>query len=626
MAGNYDRIRKSSEFVRSVINNTYSANQKTDPSFDNSRLATIFNSLISSRETMISSFKVLSLRRTDLFSTLISAYYDSFYSRIIKLNGGFIFSLFAIIDIVGTEEFIRNFEKLIFLKQNDEINSNVKSLDLNYEQSLYFEEKFQEISNLSFPESTIFFEEVEEEWVLKKDNLVVSNQDIEENQIYGILYILGLLKNAYSETISSDNLIARKENFTRRTDGYIETVIKGISALYLPEIRNAIESKKYIDAYRKNEDSTYTDKYTLELDNLFSEINEVLVSFTDLSIEKIAALKQSGIYQKLPALINDIDESIRSLLDDILESIYVIDPFIENYSPFIEPPRNETAKFQSGTRIIEEARQAISPIFESFVDPFGGTLVSKSFSQWLKEVLDGEKINGNIFQLFTLYVGINMKAYVDEDFGKKLSEHSFVNLFRKNLIDPSLLEDDFKNKKETERALAVDNQIRVVQRPQNDMIPYSLKLNFPDLEILDYMSFSEMLTIGSPAETTFRKNVRLLIIESLAKDKENINRSILKVMEIIRDSAKENLKTLYVEICLKEALQSIHDFVESLANNETIISSTVMDELENFLAETSQTTTIISNYLSVWNSFYSQEVDIIDLAVKAGDFKDILGY
>jgi DNA mismatch repair ATPase MutL len=186
------------------------------------------------------------------------------------------------------------------------------------------------------------------------------------------------------------------------------------------------------------------------------------------------------------------------------------------------------------------------------------------------------------------------------------------------------LEDEFKAKKEIERRLAIDNNIRVVQRPQNDVIPYSLKLNFPDLEVLDYMSFSEIFSIGSAAETAFRKQVKLLMIESLVKDKQNVNRSILRVIEIIKDSAKDNLKTLYIEICLRESMQSIYDFVNGLSVNDTIISNAVREQLGRFLAETSPVGTIISNYLSVWNSFYSQEIDIIDVAVKAGEFKDKL--
>ena len=89
----------------------------------------------------------------------------------------------------------------------------------------------------------------------------------------------------------------------------------------------------------------------------------------------------------------------------------------------------------------------------------------------------------------------------------------------------------------------------------------------PGLEILDFLSFSEVIEVidienHNFIDDPFTERLNLLFIENIVKDRKNINLNIRRLIEIIDNTPKDTFKANYIEIVFKKAIASIHSFME----------------------------------------------------------------
>jgi uncharacterized repeat protein (TIGR02543 family) len=631
MSKNFNRIKSEAELIHQIINDRYRASNTLNENSDVIKLTTAFSRIIEARETSFDSFDKLFKKRLEVYDTMFSLFYMSYFSNILFVNAGLISNLFKLLDITGTQEFFNNFLEALYLKQNNPTSQRLIGL------SDYFSIKFSELSLEIYPDSLVEFK-LNDQRGLYVDNVLISQSQKEEDKIFEMLYFLGALSN-----IKDNNFIDEVSNYYEYlidNETNFNKVIKDRISYRLTIIDSAIKSNKYMDTYREEKDPAYKKTYIQDILTLFDELSEVIVNFSDLGLENLTTVKQSGIYGKLFSLIVDIDGKVNSSISSTFESIKVIEEILENYSIFVRLPSVENSNLLNSIKTAEDSHKDFdkySNVIETkfFFNPFSSIL---TLTDWVKEITKDKNLNGNINVLMLLYIGANLKEFSSADLSKSISEYAFVNLTRKKLIvegDKGYLSDEFILKKRKEQELIVVNKIRVKERPQDDLIGFAYKSILPSLEILDYMSFEEVFVRNNPnsspfnfessKETDFRLQLKLLIIEAILKDRKNINNNISKLIDSVSDMPKENLKTLYLEICFREAIGSFVSYLEPLAEVSNFSNSIINEDTYNKMNDYSydpdntiynEIKSVINKYIEVWEFLYSTDIDLVDRGLK----------
>jgi uncharacterized repeat protein (TIGR02543 family) len=626
MSRNFNKIKSEAELIHQIINDRYRASNKLNENAEIIELTTAFSRIVEARNTSFDSFDKLFKKRLEVYDTMFSSFYMSYFSNILFVNAGFISNLFKLLDITGTQEFFNNFLEAIYLKENNPTSQRLVGL------SDYFSIKFSELSLEIYPDNSVEFR-INDEKGLYVDNILISQNQKEEDKVFEMLYFLGALSN-----IKDNNFIDEMSNYYEYlsdNETNFNKVIKDRILYRLTIIDSAIKSNKYLDTYREEKDPAYKKTYIQDILALFDELSEITVNFSDLSPENITLIKQTGIYEKLFSLVVDIDGKINSLISNTLESIKVIEEILENYSIFVRIPSIENSSLLDSIKAAEDSYKDFDKyanVIETkiFFNPFSKIL---TLTDWVKDITKDKNLNGNINILMLLYIGANLKEFSSADLSKSISEYAFVNLARKRLIVDEYLSDPFKVIKTKEQELISVNRIRIKERPQDDLIGFAYKSILPTLEILDYISFEEVFIrefpntapFESQRETDFRLQIKLLIIEAILKDRKNINGNIMKLIDSVSDMPKENLKTLYLEICFREAIESFVSYLEPLAEvsnfSNSIINQDAYNKMRDYVYDPSETIynqikSVIIKYIEVWEFFYSTDIDLVDEGLK----------
>jgi hypothetical protein len=624
MASNYDKIKEAADLTRRAAQLKYSQGQVTDPSFDISRLNGLFLEFIDARNNSFTNFDALFKKRLQIFENAITGYCLSFFNNALNINGKKVVGLFSMLDIVGTEEFLSNFDQLTYIKDN---NLSFEVLD---RLSLYFDIKFNEIKNVAYPDSKIeFFVDQG----LKINDVLKTKEELEDNKIYNILYILGLLKNA-SNPLLLNEISSYKGYFVGQSGSFTEIVKEKIGE-YMSVINNATKSAIYLENFRRERDKNYNNDYAQEILENFSKVDTNLKLFSDLSATNLELVKKSGIYEQFFNTIKDIDSQVNSLMSDIIISVDTIDSFLENYSIFVKLPVDEAEKLRQSIIIAEGAGSSISLYtqtadFSVYYDPFREGDRFLGYVNWAFNITQDKKINGGIYSLLLLYLGLRMKK-LNPVISESYVKYVLLDLIKKNLVKESFINDNFIRIKRLERQLLLERGIRVVENPEDGVISFSIKSLMPDLEILDYMSLSEIFYFGSTnqslsdMEVSLRRHIRVFILESILKNKNNLNETILRIIEIVREMPKENLKSIYFELCIRQTMDLLVTYLENVVGVSNIDSQSTISDSTRLVLKAFKSTAIeqqieqvLKDYVEVWNAFYSPSTDLIDFALKNG--------
>jgi len=623
MMASFKRIKETSETIRNIINKTAVQQQTPNPTFDIRILSSYFLRIMDSRDLAFKSFREIFKKRNELYQTLFSLFYISFYSKEIKNNVNIIASLINIMKLVSSEEFFRNYDLLFSLKENFLANGS-GSLDLERISilSLYFEQKFQDLSSFAFPSADVSFTiSPSGAYSLMFGSVAKTEEEMDLNRILKILYILGLLKNA--QTIPASVMIAFRDYFNNQEEGFLNLISSDIS-LYISAIANLLSSKNSIDRFRRDNDASYSENYLEEINSDLLEMENILPFFSDFSSQSLDLIEKNGYVLNLLSLVKDIETGTRQLLDDVIESIKISDNFVDNYSVFLESQNSNSVSFEN---IITKIETFItSPgVSSSFTSPFSGN----SFNGWYSDLISSDEINGDVFDFFSIFMSLNIRNNFDSTIGSEMLDYFFLRMTKKGRIKQESLSSEFKEKRREELELLTEKNLEVVENPENEPIMYSIKSIFPELELLDYFSFNEVRNLNSPQETTFRRQIKIIMLEAILKRKKDLNEVLSKLVEVLKDSPKDTLKSLYVEICFRDALEMIVDYSDTvspvLLEQETIILTSVKELIENFLASNQGVSEdLIEEYLDVWEFFYSEESNLIADSLIAGALKSKL--
>jgi hypothetical protein len=197
-------------------------------------------------------------------------------------------------------------------------------------------------------------------------------------------------------------------------------------------------------------------------------------------------------------------------------------------------------------------------------------------------------------------------------------------------VDPSLLTSLYKTNKAKQEKLLIENNLRVVRNYEADLLAFSYKQLLPKLELLDYLTFSEVVeNFGTPIEITFRQHIKLLITEAILLQKEYINDLIVRLIDAINNADRENIKNLYLEICLREVLDNFKNYLDGIPN---FTNSNIFENTYNFIvsytsdnaAKISNIESIISDYSAVWTFFYSTFTSLVDAFENGTEIKTFL--
>lgn len=209
-------------------------------------------------------------------------------------------------------------------------------------------------------------------------------------------------------------------------------------------------------------------------------------------------------------------------------------------------------------------------------------------------------------------------------------DYGLNQVLRYNLVEPSILTTSYKTNRQKQEDLLSNNNLRVVKNYEEDLLSFSYKQLLPKLEVLDYLKFSEVVeSFGTSAETTFRQHIKLLITESILQQKDYVNNLLVRLIDVVNSANRENIKNLYLEICLREVLANFKNYLAGLPNfTNSNISEENYDLITSYTSDNtariSDIESIISDYSDVWNFFYSTFTSLVDAFQDGTEIKTFL--
>jgi len=454
-----------------------------------------------------------------------------------------------------------------------------------------------------------------------------------ESAIYEILFILGSISKLKELGFKSDELSQRRYYFIDQ-EGSFSRKIKDSISINIGIIDNSIRVLKFIEAYREENDDNYSKEFTSELNSKFFSLADYIPAISDLSTENIFNLTNSGYYEKFIGIIFDSKDTLESLALEVVNTLYELNEFSENYSLFLTLPRQQTFNFYKSIGILENVENA----FNNYSDIFSNILFTDSykpfrnqirFSSWLEEFKQKENsFDADLISLFFIFIGRRLQNELNSY--SELIDYGLNQVLRYNLVDPSLLTSLYKTNKAKQEKLLIENNLRVVRNYEADLLAFSYKQLLPKLELLDYLTFSEVVeNFGTPIEITFRQHIKLLITEAILLQKEYINDLIVRLIDAINNADRENIKNLYLEICLREVLDNFKNYLDGIPN---FTNSNIFENTYNFIvsytsdnaAKISNIESIISDYSAVWTFFYSTFTSLVDAFENGTEIKTFL--
>jgi hypothetical protein len=626
MSSNNEKIRKSLEEILEKLNSESNTSRQKSTTVRESNLYSYFSELLIARDEALSNFDNLLDERLKLYLSVIFLMYINKINNNLQSSNVLINFLFQLAKIVSNDEFVKGISRVFYYSNSE--NTGIDSAIL----SSYFSEIYETVRELlyqtteiSFSTSDVMVISTSTPKTITFDNL--DEQEYEDKILFLVRYISEMNNrqirlfaskiNKYSEFLSGDG------------EGSLIKELEASISEYLEEINKSILTVKFINTFMKEKDSNYSDSYIIEIISLFESLDEIMSRLSELSIKTINVLEQTKDIEKFTSTMLDIDGKSRTSLSDVFEAIKTLESFIEDYTPFITIPSNQSASISKTIELIESLDYTSQ---EFIYDPFNDFVISGKeykISEWINAVIATKIIDGDIFNLILMLAGtVLSREELSEEIGNELKSYSFLNFLRKNLIFEEYLKTAYKEKRDMERNLVKVDGLVVRENFNNQKIPFVYKNFLPKLEVLDYIDFIDIksFSLASPSnepELKFRENIRILMLEAFAKEKLQLSGTIKRIIDSINSYKGDTLKSLYMELCFREVIELFLTYIDS---NESMrvdsLTKEIMVKFSN-LDDKNNLTGRITRYLSVWNYFYNQEYDIIENALVDGDLKNL---
>jgi hypothetical protein len=620
---NYENIRKN---LTSKVKDLNASLAPVVQQTSNEELKSLFANLITARDEFSAEFNLLFAERLKIYETFISLIYiHIFNSRIQNLSINFKY-YFELLMVVNTSKFIATVDDLLKIYTNSITQNSSGALNL------YFDGIFNSLKEIVYPEISIEFPNTTTLRIKKTaGDLDITTLNVDDQIIQDqILFTLFALKNA-----DLKDYVSRNSSFLRGTkEGSFLFQVKTELENSLKQIESYVASYSLIDFYLKEKDTNYTDEYIMTIKDTFTQLEDIISTLSDFSIEGLNLLIQTGQMDRFYNTIADLNLKAQDIVFDAIQSLKLIETVIEDYSPFIEMPVNGVEKLQASLDIIDtitfvelEGTSIINPFV---VEPY---LTTIKFKTWKDDLLETGLINPDLFNLVILRTGIFLSR---ESFssisGEELITFSLLRMIDRKLISESTLSSLFKTNKNIQDNLMAGIQIK--PRFQDDIISFSFKQIFPSLEVLDYMSFDEVNNdFESIALSTFKENILVLILEAFLKKRSEIDLLINRIIDVLKTSNFDNLKSLFIKICFYEVIHRLISYLnESISSSN--ISATTLENMKKLISEEDiednteymDIKNLIERYVTVWNYLYNsdEEETFVDRVITDAELKNLL--
>jgi hypothetical protein len=620
----YDRIKKSLQEVLNRISEDQNApSDQSSPRI--TRLYTYFSELLVARDETFSKFNELFQERTTLYGSLLPALFLNLLNNRVQISGMISNYMFEFVRLISSEEFVGYVVKAL------SFNNNPDNGDDELVISSYFSRSFSGIMDLVYPDVEYAFSNNILEIVLDPTKTInISNledQQFIDKSIFLIAYMSDVSNYGFNNFLNQNSTFLNGDGENSMISKSIEVI-----NLNLEMMETAFNTIQYINDTMKTKDSSYREEYIIDIIGLYQELSQIILNFSDMSSKLIKSLLEIGEVTRFAATIAEIDSKCKFLITDIIDSIKVAEEFLEDNSLFIATDKDysdllkESIGFFEGITFENELEiDLINPFVEFKEYPI---------SEWINDIVGTKVLDSDIYNLLAIVVGTMLaREKFTETVGLELKEFALMNMIRKNYIDEleaTPLNSQFIEKRNLERNLAEIEQLKVIQNFQEDIIPFFYKLYLPKLEVLDYMTFQEISQMGQVSETTFRENVKILIFEAFAKEKQNFQITIRRIIESISSQKPETLKALYMELCFRDVVASFTTYLNGTANGS--VDQDTVNVMLDFVSRDEAASNnprqnildLIDDYIDVWNYFYNSSSGLVENALKDGDLKNLL--
>jgi hypothetical protein len=631
MSENFNNLRFRSREARLKLEGNYGVTPASDLTSQQAKLASLFSEAAAAREDMISKFTSLSALRVEAYESLVSGYVSSYYASNIATNFAEITVLFRALEIVSSGDFVSNFDSAVYILENSYERDTVSNI------ASFFSSKFDELVSIAFDDTEISYEVGVG---LSEDSVLVQSPSEQENKIYLVLEILGKLKNIDNELIWSD-ISAYKSYLAGDSKLEFPSILKSNISVRSQAISDLVASKKFMDLHRSESDPAYKPEIDSGLSSVLNSISEGINLFSDLSSEKVEESRSNGSYDRLAFSVAQLESESDDLLSSSLRAIGELEAYLEDYQAFVRLPRDESASVRNAVEVCESADENYANYQEqlqssAFFSPFSnqsGGRTRLSFSEWVSRTSRARVMNGSIFEMALLFMGTQGRTFLPQKTYKDISNFAFSSMYRKGLIKNEVLSSQYRGFRSLYSRLFSESGVRVSENPDTERLPLAIRYSLPGLEVLDYISYSPALLFSSTApnasEVSLRNNVRLLILESFGKvRKDRLAETIRSTISKSSSYRRENLKGLYTEACLRDAISAMNDHLEEVGDSypqRTSIDPVTKRLMESYLADgiESRLDGWLSNYITVHTAIYgsNSSQDLISVALLDGELK-----
>lgn len=617
MADNLENIRSKSRDARLRLEGKLGIAAEQDSDSSLRRLTGLFSSAQEAREQMLARFSDLISLRVEAYEAAISGYVSSYYAWEISRNVAEIDVLFRVAEIFSSGEFSRNFDAAVYVLENSYDQATLSSI------AAYFGSKFEEVAGIAFPDVSV---EYTYDSGLEVAGSPVASPEDEESKVYLALSVLGKLKEIASGSDDAvEDVSALKEFVVGPSDTSFVSIIRSNIGSRVESVSDMVLSKRFMDEFRSERDPSYKPEADSEVSSKMSSLLESARAFSDLIGEKAELAREGGVYDGMVSLSNEILSVSDDTMSLAIDAIEEMELFLEDYQPFVRLPKSENEAIGNAIAVCEQASLFSQEYqdkfgFGSFFSPFRTASLSPSdtemaaklpFSEWKSRATEGRRFNGSNFDLSLLYMGTQGRGFVRQGTYLRASNYVMSSAIRKGLVKPSQLVDSYRSNLSVSSTLTSESGVRVAPRPSEERTPFALKAALPGLEALDYIDFSPALMFSSStpeaSEVDLRNNVRLMILEELGRvRKESLAETIRSIVSALVSYRRENLRGLYTEICFREALELMDDYLDGLdaPTEETRIDSNTRSQMQSYLSRLFRSSETQEQTLERWLSQY----------------------
>jgi hypothetical protein len=653
MADNFERLKRGAGVVRRTMELSDPLAGEASGNTDARRLRSIFGSLVSARNDMMSSFESLLSLRVGVYGAAISAYTSAYYAWEISQNSSVIDSIFKVLEILESEEFLRRFDLAVYSLENATSTTDKELADTES----YFGLKFDQIVEIAFPDGEAV------EYDLSSGGLTVDGEAVGEeeksfNKIYIMLELLGKLRRIREGSVQL-SVSGYKGFINDPQTGFTLTLRENI-AERANSIADIVMSNRFMEFYRSEKDESYKKKYTETLVSKFDKIRESYQEISDLEQNNIERMIFDGRYQAALKAVSEAASSSRDLLEESLESISVLENFVENYQPIIQLPTNQRSQLLKSVRVAEEASSMVGEYqdviqISKFYDPFRELPGSRTITEFSRQVTgvrsaDGSvSLNGSIYDMIILYIGESGREFLDESTSRYYSNYAVSNLLRKRLVLSSYLSESYRNSSALERSLFEESGVLVVRNPDEEVSTSPIQQVLSHTNLLDYIRIADALKITefleaeeeleggnveNDEELSLRGSFRVIIMEGLGKiPKDQLDPSINRLLELFSSAPRDNLRSMYTEFCFKETVEAMVEYLEGIDEGElasrTMVSKSTLDAMRRYCRSDNPTITTLRRWLyryaSVHSSLYAgASIDLLSRAISNTELRGVI--